>query len=283
MKELSGYIKLYRKLIRWGWYQDSVVKDLFLHCLLKASFKDFMWMDRTMKAGQFITSYKALSDDLGFTIQQIRTALKKLESTGEITSKSTNKYTVITVINWDSYQIDDADINTQINKQITNEQQTKNAVFCKQIMNIVENMKKSTQSATNKKDLEVLLNSGISEIKEALTTQSATNEQQTSNKQITNKQQHIKNIKKNVKKSSSDGASAAPLLSDIFSYIREHDLNVDGEKFFQHYTESGWKTKSGKPVTDWRRQLKAWDSMERREKPTYANGYQGVRYLGDPD
>lgn len=126
MQELNGYIKLYRKLIKWGWYQDSVVKGLFLHCLLMASFKDFDWMGKSLKAGQFITSLRHLSEDLGFSTQQIRTALKKLESTGEITYKSTNKYTVITVMNWESYQVDEEVVNTVSNNPTTNKQQTNN-------------------------------------------------------------------------------------------------------------------------------------------------------------
>lgn len=283
MQELNGYIKLYRKLIQWGWYQDSVVKDLFLHCLLTASFKEFKWMGQAMNAGQFVTSYKLLAEALGFTVQQIRTALKKLESTGEITSKSTNKYTVITVINWGSYQADDIESNTQINKQITNKQQTKNAFFCKQIMNTVENLKKSTQSATNKKELESLLNSGIAEIENVLSTQSATNEQQTSNKQITNKQQHRKNVKnvKNVKNSVCDGAGAAPHLSEIILFISENGLKVDGKEFYRRYSENGWKTESGKQITDWKRMLKVWDRREGENKPVYANGYAGVKNLTD--
>ena len=123
MQELNGYIKLYRKLIQWGWYQDNVVKSLFLHCLLMASFKDFTWMGNSLKAGQFITSYKSLADELGFSVQQVRTAIKKLESTEEITSKSTNKFTVITVLNWENYQIEDIVSNTVSNNPTTNEQQ----------------------------------------------------------------------------------------------------------------------------------------------------------------
>lgn len=122
---MNGYIKLYRKLTQWGWYQDSVVKDLFLHLLLTASFKDFEWQGQTMKAGQLITGRKKLAEDLNFTEQQIRTALKKLESTKEISIFSTNKYSVITVINWEEYQIcDDEATNEQPtnNQQITNKQ-----------------------------------------------------------------------------------------------------------------------------------------------------------------
>ncbi len=120
MQELNGYIKLYRKLIKWGWYQDSVVKDLFLHLLLTASFKDFEWMGRKLKAGQLITGRKRLSEELNFSERQIRTAIEKLKSTGEVTCETTNKYTIITVVNWEDYQSNE-EIPT---KSVTNERPT---------------------------------------------------------------------------------------------------------------------------------------------------------------
>lgn len=121
MQELNGYIKLYRKLIKWGWYQDSVVKDLFLHFLLTASFKDFEWMGRHLKAGQLITGRKRLSEELNFSERQIRTAMEKLKSTGEVTYETTNKFTIVTVINWEDYQINEE----MPTKSATNERPTK--------------------------------------------------------------------------------------------------------------------------------------------------------------
>ena len=32
----EGYIKLYRKMKKWGWYKDQNTKDVFLHLLLEA-------------------------------------------------------------------------------------------------------------------------------------------------------------------------------------------------------------------------------------------------------
>ena len=122
MQELNGYIKLFRKLVRWGWYQDNVVKGLFLHCLLCASYRDFSWMGEKMQAGQFITSLKNLAEELGFSVQQIRTAIKKLESTGEITSKSTNKYSLISIEKYNDYQINVEINNKQITSNLTNNQ-----------------------------------------------------------------------------------------------------------------------------------------------------------------
>lgn len=46
---LNGFVKLHRKLIAWGWYQDYVVKDVFLHLLLTANFKDSQWRGITLK------------------------------------------------------------------------------------------------------------------------------------------------------------------------------------------------------------------------------------------
>ena len=105
MQQLSGFVKIHRKLVRWGWYQDNVVKGVFLHLLLTANFKDTPWMGRIIKKGQVVTSYKHLSDDLGFGVRQVRTAIDKLKSTGEVTCEPTNRYTVITVVNWEDYQV----------------------------------------------------------------------------------------------------------------------------------------------------------------------------------
>lgn len=116
------YLKLYYKLLEWEWYTDSNVMRLFIHCLLKANRKDKKWHGIEIKAGSFITSYENLASELGLTVMQIRTAIKKLNLTGEITNKTTSRCSIITVKNWKQYQAN----NTQDNNQITNKQQTNN-------------------------------------------------------------------------------------------------------------------------------------------------------------
>lgn len=127
MAALSGFIKLHRKLVAWGWYDDDVVKSVFLHILLTANFKETTWRNITLMPGQVVTSIKKLSEDLQHTNQQTRTALDKLKSTNEITIKSTNKFSIITVVNWEEYQSDNDESNKQNNRQnnnqITNKQQ----------------------------------------------------------------------------------------------------------------------------------------------------------------
>lgn len=104
IKGLNGFIKLHRRLLEWGWYQDSAVKAVYLHLLLTAAFKEGEWMGEKVERGQVITGMQKLADELGLSRQQVRTAINKLKKTNEITTKSTNKYTVVTIKKWEEYQ-----------------------------------------------------------------------------------------------------------------------------------------------------------------------------------
>ena len=71
---------------------------------MRANYTDKKWRDIVVKRGQFITSYENLASATGLTVQQVRTAIEKLQSTNEITYKSTSHYSVITVKNYNLYQ-----------------------------------------------------------------------------------------------------------------------------------------------------------------------------------
>lgn len=71
---------------------------------------------------------------------QVRIALNKLKLTSEITSKSTNKYTLITIENFDLYQTREENLTSKTTSNITNKQQTNNKQITtnKKIKNIKE-------------------------------------------------------------------------------------------------------------------------------------------------
>ena len=119
---MDGYLILYRSFLTWEWYSTPVVKDVFLHCLFKANYKDQNWKGQIIKKGQFVTSLDHLSKELGLSVQQIRTSLNKLEKTQNITRTSTSRNTIITVVNWHKFRIP----KQTNNKQITNKQQQLN-------------------------------------------------------------------------------------------------------------------------------------------------------------
>ena len=119
---MSGYIKLYRSLLEWDWFQDSNTFRVFIYCLLKANRELKKWQGIEIYPGQFITSYEKIASDLNIGVQSVRTAIKKLNLTGELTNKTTSRYSMITVKNWVRYQ----ETNKQTNNQLTINQQTTN-------------------------------------------------------------------------------------------------------------------------------------------------------------
>ena len=126
----DGWIKIHRNITEWEWWDDPLMVKLFLYLLLHANHKERQWQGQIIRRGEMITTLQHLRDKTGLTVQQIRTRLKRLKSTKELTYKSTNRFTVISIINYDSYQAaypeDNTQFNKRSNKQITNKQQTDN-------------------------------------------------------------------------------------------------------------------------------------------------------------
>lgn len=112
------WIKLHKKFLDWKWYKNKNTKILFIHCLLKANWKDGFYEGVEVKRGSFITGRKQLSKEVGLTEQEIRTAINHLKSTDEITIKTTNAFSIISINNYDKYQA----INQPFNQRATNEQ-----------------------------------------------------------------------------------------------------------------------------------------------------------------
>lgn len=91
-------------MTNWEWYDDNNVKILFLHLLLTVNFEPKKWRGKPIKKGEKITSIAKLANEANLSVKQVRIALDKLESTGEVTRKRASQYTHIVVINWEQYQ-----------------------------------------------------------------------------------------------------------------------------------------------------------------------------------
>lgn len=123
---MGNFIKIDRKMLKWEWYKNEHTKNVFLHCLLKAYWKDTKIEGKTISRGSFVSSIGNMAEELSLTPMEVRTALKHLKSTNEVTSKGTNRNTVFTVTNYDLYQSKEQAEQQTSNKQITIKQQTNN-------------------------------------------------------------------------------------------------------------------------------------------------------------
>lgn len=143
----EGWISLYRKFLEWEWYDYPTVKIIFLHCLLSANHKNIKWRDIVIKRGQLVTSYEKLATLNGLTVQQVRTALEKLQSTHEITYQSTSQYSIITVKNYNLYQDSNKAKTEASNNQIGGQ----------------NNKRITTNNNDNKRDINKLISLSIEE------------------------------------------------------------------------------------------------------------------------
>ena len=131
MQDQGGFVKIYRKMTEWEWYDDVNTKVVFLHILLKANWKEKKWHGEIIHAGEYKTTLPELCDELKLTPRNVRTALEHLKMSGAVTVRTTSKYRIITVNNWDEYQHSDsqaADKGQTIDSETANKRQTATSV-----------------------------------------------------------------------------------------------------------------------------------------------------------
>ncbi|WP_461198517.1 hypothetical protein [Enterococcus sp. N249-2] len=120
----QGYVKLYRKVTSsFVWANPNMLK-LWLLCLVKASHKEsrfvFNGQEVYVSSGQFVTGRAIIEKEFNGGVprdQQIvgRTLwrwLKKFEKEEMLSIKSTTKYSVISIKNWDEYQSSDQQVSS---------------------------------------------------------------------------------------------------------------------------------------------------------------------------
>jgi len=122
---MAGWIKLHRRLLDWEWYEDANTKVVFLHLLLIANHGEGKYKGHTLKAGQMITSVSEISEATGLSVRQTRTALDHLKTTSEVTIKTTNKFSVITLEKWGFYQFNNELATNKTPSNMTNDRQAK--------------------------------------------------------------------------------------------------------------------------------------------------------------
>jgi hypothetical protein len=79
-----------------------------------------------LERGQWAFTERELSEFFGVDRQRIRTCLKKLKTKPFINPTSNPKYTLVKVINYDTYQSDDCKPNPEIPHQLTSSKPTPN-------------------------------------------------------------------------------------------------------------------------------------------------------------
>ena len=117
-----GFVKLPNDLAEWAWVNDNNTLAVYIRLILKAAWKDRQYKNINLKRGQVVTTIPQIAEQSNLTVQQVRTVLDRLKSTGKITVERTTKFSIITLIEYDC----DIQDNSQDNAPTTDKQQTNN-------------------------------------------------------------------------------------------------------------------------------------------------------------
>lgn len=57
-------------------------------------------------------------------------------------------------------------------------------------------------------------------------------------------------------------------MDEIKKYIAEKNLNIDGEKFYNYFTEGNWIDSKGNKVKNWKQKNLTWNGFQTKVKET---------------
>ena len=133
-----GWIKIYRTLLDWEWFDDAETVQLFIYLLVTANYEDKKWRGMVVGRGQTIIGIEALAKRLSSTERKIRTRLEYLTNSGAISRQTTNRFTIVTICNYDSYQ------DAEEPQRQTDDKQMSDRMFGKRQTDVRQNDTKTT-------------------------------------------------------------------------------------------------------------------------------------------
>lgn len=135
----GGWIKVYRKIRQSFVWTDANQLKLWLLLLMKASHDGnkflFNGQEVSVSSGELVTGAFALASEFNQGVsrdnqvswRQLWRWVKKFENAEMLTIKSTNKYSVISILHWNDYQTHDKQLSSQRQSSVNPVSTIKNA------------------------------------------------------------------------------------------------------------------------------------------------------------
>ena len=162
MNEKNGWVKLHRKMLD----NPIIMKDaehlaVWMYLLLNATHAEYPALFKgkkiTLQPGQLITGRKSIASTLCVSESKVTRILSAFESEQQIEQLTSNKNRLISVVNWDKYQIFDQQNEQQMNNNwTTTEQQVNTNKKNKNVKNVKNEIKYSDIPELNEAILEFI-------------------------------------------------------------------------------------------------------------------------------
>ena len=103
-----GFIVLWRKFTETSFYGDHYATRIAIHLLLMSNHQEkkimFAGQEITILRGQLIIGRFSLADILKINASTVRNKLLLLKKVGFLDIKSNNKFSIVTICNYNEYQ-----------------------------------------------------------------------------------------------------------------------------------------------------------------------------------
>lgn len=122
---MEGWIKLYRNILEHPVFKSSDDKlfKTFIYCLLRAVHKEtqifFSGRLIDLKPGEFIIGREQAAQDLGFGGKTFDRKVDSLRKMQILSRRTTNKFSIISILNWETYQGNNSKDDQQLDQQMT--------------------------------------------------------------------------------------------------------------------------------------------------------------------
>lgn len=149
---MEGWIKIHRKMLDNPIIcKDSDYLSVWIYLLLNATHKEIPALFKKekiiLKPGQLITGRKSMSEKLKISESKIYRIINEYKSEHQIEQQTSNKNSLITILNWNKYQQVEHQIEQQMNnKWTTNEQQVNTNKNVKNVINNIFNLNRNNKS-----------------------------------------------------------------------------------------------------------------------------------------
>lgn len=261
----TGWVRLYRSTLGWEWFGDPLTLQLWVVCLLKANWQPLRWQGTTIGRGSFVTSVEKLCATTGQTARQIRTRLERLQASGEIEVRATNRKSIITICKFDTYQ----SVEMENDKLPTNCYGDFPEVAFDQTQ---KNDELNDELKTAVSACSVDGCCGWDTVGDEPDDKQPTNKRQTQLFSSDNNIRIYKEIKE-LKESLSSRARASEAeretFFEIFFFKNFVNPDYEVERFCANYEASGWIRKNGRPVVDRAALARAWTQEDKNAAPRF--------------
>ena len=119
----GDYVKAYRSMMDSAVWADEWLVKLWMWCLFKANFRDAYYKQTKILRGQFITGRNTAADELGVSPSKWYRGICRLVELDMITMNANSVWTMISVVNYTTYQ-DGSSTDRTANEQRTDSERT---------------------------------------------------------------------------------------------------------------------------------------------------------------